>query len=304
MSELEEIRVFVQLVESSNATRAAEKLGVAVSAVSRRMKDLETRLGVQLLNRTTRRMNLTEAGAIYFRRCRQIIDDFEEAQSEVSQLSRNFTGGLRIAAPMSFGQAHLLPAIASFMHQYPNMNIDLDMNDRQVNLVEEGVDVAIRVGELKDSSLMARRLASISFAVTASQGFLDRYGVPATPADLSGMPALCYSNLSTPGAWDYVSKDGEKGQVRVEPRMLINNGDAIREAAISGLGIACGPTFIVHSALERGLLKPVLQDWNWGDVNLYAIYPPTRHLSARVRLFIDFLAERFSGVPYWERGEW
>ncbi len=300
MSELEEIRVFVQLVESNSATRAADKLGVAVSAISRRMKDLETRLGVQLLNRTTRRMNLTEAGQIYYRRCRQIIDDFEEARNEVSQLSTNFTGGLRIAAPMSFSIAHLVPAIASFMHQYPNINVELDMNDRPVNLIEEGVDVAIRIGELKDSSLIARRLGPISHVVCASQDFFDTYGIPNNPDDLIGLPALCYSNLSTPELWDYESKEGIKGHVRVEPRMLINNGDALREAAIAGLGVICEPTFIVHQAIKRQLLKPVLQEWKWCGTNLFAVYPSTRHLSARVRFFIDFLVERFRGVAYWE----
>ena len=300
MSELEEIKVFVQLAEIQSATKAAERMNVAVSAISRRMKDLEARLGVQLIHRTTRKMHLTESGEIYYRRCRQLLDDLDGAKAEVTHSSSHLQGRLRIATPVTFGVNHLAPALAVFMHSHPDIEIDLDMSDRCIDLVEEGFDLAIRVGVLQDSTLMAKKLAPVSHVVCASPDFFQKNGSPVTPDDLENIQGLCYSNLDNPDIWRYQTAKGVKGKVKVASRMRSTNGDALREAAVSGLGVLCEPSFIVHGAIKRGLLKPVLTEYQWYGMNVYAVYPQTRHLSVRVRKFIDFLTERFSGIPYWE----
>lgn len=300
MSELEEIRIFVQLVEFQSATQVAERMGVANSAVSRRLKELESRLGVQLIRRTTRRMSLTESGEIYYQRCKSILESLEEAQAEITQSTSDLKGRLRIATPVTFGVNHLASAIAAFMSKYPEMEIDLDMSDRRVDLVEEGFDLAIRIGTLEDSTLIAKKLAPVSHVVCASPDFFQQHGIPQTPDDLMGVQGLCYGNLKKPDTWHYQGKDGNTGEVKVALRMKSNNGDALREAAIAGLGVICEPNFIMHDAIKRGLLTAVLSDYKWYNMDIYAIYPQTKHLSIKVRTFIDFLIGRFGTKPYWE----
>jgi len=301
MNEFSQIKTFVVLVESGSISNAAEKMDVAVSAVSRRLKELESNLGVQLMQRTTRKMHLTEAGEKFYRRCGRLLDDFEEAKQEASNTAKALSGTLKIATPLSFGVAHLSPAIAAFMHLHPQIKIDLDMSDRRIDLVEEGLDLAIRIGTLEDSSLKARKLASVRHVVCASPDFFNRYGRPETPQDLAGLPALCYGNLSQPGTWHYRDKDNSAANVKVAMRMRATNGDALVEAAVAGLGILCEPSFIVHGAVERGVLIPVLTDYQWYAMNIYAVYPQSKHLPARVRAFIDFLVSHFGEAPYWER---
>lgn len=300
MNEIDQLRAFVTLVESHSATQAAEKLGVAVSAVSRRLKDLETQLGVQLIQRTTRKMHLTDTGEKFYRRSRRLLDDLEEAKQEATHADKALTGTLKIATPLSFGVAHLAPAIAVFMHMHPQIRIDLDMSDRRIDLLEEGVDLAIRIGALEDSSLMARKLAAVSHVVCASPDFFSLKGEPKTPEDLIHFPGLCYSNLKQPEIWHYRDKENKSGSVKVPMRMRSTNGDALLEAAIAGLGVLCEPSFIVHGAVERGVLKPVLTDYKWYAMNVYAVYPSTRYVSAKVRIFIDFLVTHFGEEPYWE----
>ena len=300
MSELEEIKVFIQLVESQSATKAAEQLGLANSAISRRLKDLEQRLGVQLIRRTTRRMSLTEPGEIYYQRCRQILENLEEAQAEITHSKNFLKGRLRIATPVTFGVNHLAPAIAAFMYQYPDIEVDLDMSDRRVDLVEEGFDVAIRIGNLEDSTLIAKQLAPVSHVICASPDFFQQHGIPQKPEDLQNISGLCYGNLKKPDTWVYQNSQGEKGEVKVALKMKSNNGDALREAAIAGLGVICEPSFIVHDAIKRGLLTAALRDYKWYNMNVYAIYPQTKYLPTKVRRFIDFLIQRFGKTPYWE----
>jgi len=301
MNEFSQIKTFVALVENHSISKTAEKMDVAVSAVSRRLKELETSLGVQLIQRTTRKMHLTEAGEKFYQRCGRLLDELEEAKQEASNSVATLAGTLRIGTPLSFGVAHLSPAIAAFMHLHPQIKIDLDMSDRRVDLVEEGLDLAIRIGTLEDSSLKARKLASVRHVVCASPDFLNRYGIPATPQDLSAMPALCYGNLDQLDTWHYRDQENVPAKVKVPLRMRATNGDALVEAAVAGLGILCEPSFIVHGAVERGLLIPVLTDYQWYEMNIYAVYPQTRHVPARVRAFIDFLASHFGAKPYWER---
>lgn len=300
MNELEEMRSFIQLVDSGSATKAANVRGLAVSAISRRLKDLETRLGVQLLNRTTRRMSLTDEGRLFYDHAIRILDDLKEAEAQVSQTGGALSGTLKIAVPVSFGIAHLSPAVSAFMHAHHDIAIHLDMSDRRVDLVEEGFDLAIRIGSLADSSLIARKIGTFRHVACASPDFFSARQIPQHPDDISGWPGLCYGNMTRPNIWKHVGPDGEAGSVTVEPRLVANNGDALREAAIAGLGILSSPSFIVHRAIEEKLLQPVLLDFQWFEMAIYAVYPPTRHLSQRVRRFIDFLASRFGDHPYWD----
>ncbi len=300
MNEFIQIKTFVILVENHSISQTAEKMDVAVSAVSRRLKELESSLGVQLIQRTTRKMHLTEAGEKFYQRCVRLLEDFEEAKQEVSNTATALSGTLKISTPLSFGVAHLSPAISAFMHLHPQIKIDLDMSDQRRDLVEEGLDLAIRIGELEDSSLMARKLSSVRHVVCASPNFFNRYGKPEVPQDLSGLPALCYGNLSQPDIWYYRDKNNNSANVKVAMRMRATNGDALVEAAIAGLGVLCEPSFIVHGAVERGVLTPVLTDYQWYAMNIYAVYPQTKHVPARVRAFIDFLTSHFGDAPYWE----
>lgn len=300
MSKLEEMRIFVTLVEMGSSTKTANKLGLANSAISRRMKELESRLDVQLIQRTTRKMHVTEDGEIFYGQCKRILQDIDEAEALVSCAAHRLSGNIRIAAPLSFGVGHLSSAISAFMHQHPEVNIDIDMSDRRVDLIEEGFDLAIRIGKLDDSSLRARKLSPIRLMVCCSPSFIMQYGKIEHPDDLKALPALCYSNSKHPERWLYTAKSGEQGSVQVTPRMRSTNGDTLREAAIAGLGVVCEPTFITHNALRNKTLIPVLTDYEWFDMNMYAVFPETRYVSARVRALIDFLVSRFGDAPYWD----
>ncbi len=301
MGRLEELATFVQVVESGSFTAAADRLKVAKSAVSRRVSDLETRLGVQLFRRTTRRLNLTDTGRGLYERSIRILADLDEAEQAVSREHRTLRGTLRVAAPLTFGIHHLGPAIHEFSARHPELVFDIDFNDRQIDMIQEGIDVAVRIARLEDSTLVARRLAPIRVALCASPDFLERHGAPGSPADLATIPCLTYSLLPDPQVWRYRTPDGGEGSVKVASQLSANNGDFLCSAAVAGRGVLLSPTFIVYQALARGDLVPLLEDIRWPDVAAYALYPRTRHLSVRVRAFVDFLAGRFAGVPYWDQ---
>lgn len=301
MLKTEEIQAFVHIVEAATMTAAAERLGVAKSAVSRRLSDLERQLGVELFHRTTRKLVLTDSGQGLYSRCLQILTDLEEAEHAVSQAHHELSGQLRVAAPLSFGVMHLGPAIIEFQKQHPKLNFDIDFNDRQIDLIQEGFDVGIRIADLKDSSLIARQLAKVSVVVCASPDYIKRHGAPTTPEELVDHSCITYSYLDNPDHWSFINKQGDEQIVKVSKLMQTNNGGFSRDAAIAGLGILRQPTFIAYESIAKGGLIPILQDYSIAEVNAYAIYPPTRHLSQRVRRFIDFLVERFSGEPYWEQ---
>lgn len=300
MSNLDQLRVFVEVVEAGAASRAAGRLGVANSAVSRRLKELETRLGVTLIQRTTRQMTVTEVGQAFYRRARAILDDLDDAEDEARAAVRGLHGTLRVAASVSFGVAHLAPVVAEFMHLHPDLRVELDIDDRRIDLVQAGVDLAIRIGELEDSSLIARKLSHMRHVACAAPAFLATYGSIDRPEDLTEAPTLAYTNSPHPNRWSYRARDGSEGEVRVTPRLSASSGDALREAAIAGLGVVCEPSFIVHDAIARGALQPILTDWTWYGRNIYAVYPAGAYLPRRARAFIDFLAEKFGDHPYWE----
>lgn len=301
MARFEELQTFVRVVEAGSLTAAAGQLGIAKSAVSRRLSELEGRLGAQLLRRTTRRLSLTDTGRSYFDRAQRILADVAEAEAAVSQAHDTLQGRLRVAAPLSFGLLHLGPAITEFMQYHPRVRFDLDFNDRQVDLLAEDIDVAIRIARLDDSSLVARRLWSSRLVLCASPAYLREYGIPATPADLASHQELVYTNSPGPRQWILHGTDDQPHRVRAQERLRSNNGDFLCRAAVAGQGVLLAPTFIVHEPLRSGELVPLLPGYTHAEISAYALYPQTRHLSQRVRAFVKFLAERFAGVPYWDR---
>ncbi len=301
MDRLAHMEVFVAVVEAGGIGAAADRLGLAKSAVSRRLAELEARLGATLIHRTTRRLSLTDDGRAFYERCVAILADLDEAESAVRQARVALTGRLRITLPQSFGLLHLSPLIQAFMERHPDLRFELDFNDRQADLVREGLDLAIRIARLEDSSLIARRLCPIRSGVYASPDYLARHGTPATAADLRDHACLVYSNPRDPDLWTYTGPDGRAGGIRVPVRLASSSGEFLLRAALAGQGLIRSPTFFVHEALKAGRLVPVLADHAWPELSAYAVYPPTRHLSRRVRAFIDFLAEALAGEPYWDR---
>lgn len=300
MDRFEDMRCFIQVADQGSVTRAAEALGIAPSAVSRRLKDLETRLGVQLMARTTRRMSLTEAGQIFSERARRILADVGEAEAEVSDSSRMLAGQLRIAAPLTFGVAHLAPVITDFVAAHPDLMVDLDLSDRIVDLVGEGFDLAVRIGSLRDSSLVARKICDVRMKPAAAPAFLDRHGRPARPEEMRDWPALAYVGSERPDIWRFRRPDGSEGTVQLPVRMRANNGTVLRSAAAAGLGVVLQPSFVLCEAVQSGQLETVLDDHAWPDIAIHAVYPQTRHLSAKARAFIDFLRARIGPRPAWE----
>ncbi|MEM8700133.1 MAG: LysR family transcriptional regulator, partial [Pseudomonadota bacterium] len=268
MDRFEDMRCFLQVVETQSVTRAAEVMGLAPSAVSRRLKELERRLGATLMTRTTRRMSLTEAGQIFASRAERVLADLEEAEAEVSDAAHLLNGTLRVACPLSFGVAHMTPIVAEFMEAHPDLLVELDLSDRHVDLVAEGLDLAIRIGRLEDSSLMARKVADVALKVVASPAFLKANGLPETPEDMAGWPALCYVGSARMDTWSYTAPDGSQGSQAMDVRMRANNGNVLRDAAIRGLGVAIQPCFIIYKAVARGDLQVVLPEFTWPSVTI------------------------------------
>ncbi len=301
MDRFADMQLFVKVVDAGSISGAAERLGIAKSAASRRLAEMEARLGVQLLQRTTRRLNLTESGRAYYERCRQILADVEETELAVSSVHGALGGRLRVALPLSFGLLHLAPLIDAFCSQHPAIEFELDFNDRRVDLMQEGFDVAVRIAHLEDSSLIARRLTVIRHIVCASPAYLSAHGLPENPQDLAQHAGLGYSNRPSPGLWTCETADGETHNVRIPIKLEANNGDFLCRMAVAGHGVLMLPTFYVAGPVARGELVPLLEHCRWPELNAYAVYPPTRHLSTRVRAFVDFLVERLGGEPPWDR---
>jgi DNA-binding transcriptional LysR family regulator len=302
MDKFANIEALVAVVEAGSFNAAGKRLGVAKSRVSRRISQLENRLGSRLLHRTTRRLTLTEAGRNFYQRAVQILAELDEAEQSVAAENTELRGAIKLAAPLTFGLRHLSGAITDFLDTHPAIELNLDLNDRNINLIEEGFDLAVRIGELQDSTLVVRRLG-ISRAITcASRAYLERYGEPAQPNDLHRHIGLQYSNLGYRQHWQYETPKGETVFAQPQIRIRANNGEALACAAIAGLGITTGPTFILGSYLREGSLVSILRDYRRPVVGIYALYPPGRMLPRRIRVFSDFLAERFGEHPYWDEG--
>jgi len=300
MSRYEEIETFVRVVEAGSITKAAIQLKVAKSAVSRRLKELEARLGTQLMTRTTRKLTLTDTGETLYNRFVVVLADWAESESAASDAQTTLAGSIRIAAPQSFGVAHLGPAIIDFMHENLLVDFDIDFSDRKIDLIAEGMDLAIRIGDLSDSSLIARKIASISTAAAASPAYLKQHGTPHSPDDLNTHKELRYG-IRTNASWPYRGPDAAEGQIEMLPRLRATNGEFLRDAAVAGEGVLIEPRFIIYENLRNGSLVEILPDYEWPQLSVYAVYPPTRHLSVRVRAFVNFLIERYKGTPYWEQ---
>ena len=301
MDRFENMNTFIKVVEAGSITGAAERLEVAKSAVSRRLKELEEYLGVVLFHRTTRRLNLTDTGRSFYHQAARILEDVVEAELAASQVHGELGGSLKVALPLSFGLMHLGPAINEFVSAHPKIEFDLDFNDREVDLITEGFDLAIRIARLPDSSLIARRLATIQSVMCASPAYLQQMGTPEKPDDLTAHQCLVYSLISGYERWHLYGPSGNRFEVRIRPYLKASNGEFLRDAAVDGRGIVLMPSFIVYREIERGTLIPLLGSYTHQQMEAYAIYPQTRHLSQRVRAFVDFLAQRFDGIPYWDR---
>lgn len=289
------MRIFAQVVDQGSFTRAAASLGLSKATISKQVARLEERLGARLLNRTTRRLHLTDAGQAYYQACSRILHEIEAAEGAVAQLQSKPRGRLRVSGPVSFGQRFLGAAIAELMTTYPELEVELVLSDRFVDIVEEGFDVAVRIASLTDSSLIARRLGPMRGYVCASPDYLRAHGHPQRPADLAGHNCLLYSHESTGPRWSF---KGESGQttVQVEGTLRVNNGDVLRQAALHGVGLAFLPGFIVEEDIRRGRLVSVLEEWTEWDAGIYAVYPHRRHLAAKVRVFVDFMVGRFDAL--------
>lgn len=300
MDRFENMNAFVRVVEAGSISAAADRMDVAKSVVSRRLKELEEHLGVELFHRTTRQMNLTDSGRAFYQQSVRILADILEAEHATSQFHGALKGNLKVAVPLSFGLMHLGPAITDFLQTHPDIEFDLDFNDRQVDLLAEGFDLAIRIASLPDSSLIARRLAPIQAVMCASPAYLERMGTPQTPEQLVKHRCLVYNLISNSDNWNVHDTAGQSIKTRIIPYLKASNGEFLRDAAVDGLGIVLLPAFIVYREIERGALVPILTGYHYTQLAAYAIYPQTRHLSQRVRAFVDFLSKRFEGMPYWD----
>jgi DNA-binding transcriptional LysR family regulator len=302
VNRFESMESFIRVVEAGSITGAADRLGVAKSAVSRRLKELEGHLGVELFHRTTRQMNLTETGRDYYHQSVRILEDVLEAELATSKAHGTLKGKLKVALPSSFGLMHMGPAIKEFSKEHPQIEFDLDFNDREVDLIQEGFDLAVRIANLPDSSLIARHLAPIRTVLCASPAYLERMGTPKTPEELIDHQCLVYSLVHNFEHWNLSNSKGEITKAKIRPYLKATTGEFLRDAAVEGQGIVFTPTFIVYNEIERGTLVPILKDYKLAKIDAYAIYPQTRHLSQRVRAFVDFLVKRFEGTPYWDLG--
>jgi DNA-binding transcriptional LysR family regulator len=300
MDKLDAMNAFARVVAAGSYAEAARRLGLTRSAVSKAVTELEQLLGVRLLDRTTRKVTATEAGRAYYERVTGILADVESTESAVSRLHEEPKGLLKINAPMSFGTLYLGPAIAEFMVAYPELRIELLLNDRFIDPVEEGVDVTVRIGALPDSSLIARRLAPARRVLAASPAYLKTHGTPRTPEELTQHRALTFGNMQAVQRWE-LSRGGETFNVPVTSCLCSNNGDVLRAVALNGNGILLLPTFLVGPDIAAGKLKIVLPDYEPAGLGIYALYAPNRYLAAKTRVFIDFLAQRFGPEPEWDR---
>ncbi len=300
MDKLQAMQLFVRVVDSGSYTAAADQMEISRALASKLIQGLEDQLGVRLLHRTTRRLSLTEAGQSYYHRVSDLLAQLAEAEAEAAELQVEPRGRLRLSAPMSFSIHHLGKAIAEFQRRYPRVELELNLNDRQVDLVEEGFDLAVRIGRLADSSLVARRLAVVRLVPVASPGYLARAGTPQHPHDLATHNCLHYTLAQRRDEW-LLQRGEEQASVRVSGTLRVNNGDMIAAAVAEDAGIAVLPTFIVGDRLRTGALLRLLPDWQVPDLYLHAVYPAGRSVPAKTRALIDFLADRYGPVPYWDR---
>jgi DNA-binding transcriptional LysR family regulator len=299
MDRLRALEVFVEVVRKEGFARAAEALDTSPANVTRYISDLESHLQTRLLNRSSRKMSLTPSGEALFERARSILEEVQEAEAIVSSAAVHPRGVLRINAPLSFGVLHLAHLWPRFMQQHPDVQLDISLIDRVVDIVEEGYDMAIRISRAGSASNVARKLATSRNIACASPEYLARRGVPQTPADLLQHDCIVYTY--TGDEWQFSDSAGKPHPVRVRGSMHTSNGDTARAAALGGMGIIWQPTFLIGADLRAGRLQPVLPGYRLPDIDVMAVYASRRHLSAKVRAMIDFLVREFEGTPPWDR---
>ena len=302
MDKLTSMLVFSKVAKAGSFAAAAKELGLSRAMATKHVMQLENGLGIRLLNRTTRNLNLTEVGAVYLERCRQILDDMEEMELAVTRLQTEPRGLLKVCATPFFGSYHLAPAISAYMEVYPDVHVDLTLQTSNVDLIEEGFDLAIQLDELQDSSLIARSLGTSQRVVCGAPSYFKQHGIPQSPEDLRNHNCLVNLSLSPRDHWQFNIPGGETTVVKVSGTMQANVADALRIAALSGLGLVILPTYMVGQDIRRNRLQAVLTEFVPAPLEIHAVYPHRKHLSAKVRTFVDFLHERFHPKPYWE--EW
>lgn len=282
------MKMYLAVVDGGSFAAAADKLGVSRAMVSKQIQKLEEHLGTRLMNRTTRRLSLTETGRAFYERSSQIIGDVEEAEQIAGQMTRSPQGVLRVSIPLSYGQHRLAAIIGDYTQAYPQVLLDISLSDRKVDLVEDGFDLAVRIGALPQSDLIARKLGAVRSIVCAAPAYLARHGTPHTPADLARHACLGYTLSGSGADWRFEGADGPL-TVPISGPIRADNGDIIRLAALSGAGIVFQPHFIVGADIDAGRLVRVLPDWQSAQLGVHALYPSRKHLSAKVRTFVDFL---------------
>ncbi|WP_290872894.1 LysR family transcriptional regulator [Aquabacterium sp.] len=297
MSRFEAMRAFTTVVDAGSFVRAAEVLRLSKAAVSRQVSELEAHLGVRLMQRSTRRLSLTEEGQLFYERSKELLAGLEQAEAELSSRQAEVAGTLRVNVPLSFGVQHLASLWGGFMALHPRLMLDVSLSDRVVDLVEEGFDMAVRITRMPDSVLVSRRLAGTRIVLCASPGYLRQHGEPRHPSDLARHHTLGYSYWATGDEWRLQGPEGEVS-VRTRPMLRTNNGDTCLAAALADQGIILQPTFLVGEALRSGRLVELMPDYRAQEVGVYAVYPSRRHLAPKVRALVDFLADRFAAPPW------
>lgn len=299
MDRIDAMRAFVTVVNEGTFTRAADRLEMSPQLVSKYVSQLEQHLGVRLLNRTTRKIHLTEAGVSYHQRAQQVLNDIDDMESQTGALQTQAQGLLRISAPVSFAIRHMAPLLSEFQNAHPGVGIDLQLNDRKVDVVEEGFDIVLRIGHLKSSSLIAKRIAPVRLLMCASPTYLKQHGTPQRPEDLKGHRYLRYSYMELDTSQS-VFRWLQSNNQEASSDMISNNGDVLVEAAIAGAGIVLQPTFISGSAIKEGKLQVILPEYEPEPMGLYAVYAHRQLLASKVRSFIDFIEGFYGDPPYWD----
>ncbi|MBH0078902.1 LysR family transcriptional regulator [Pseudoalteromonas sp. NZS11] len=298
MDKLTTMKTFLAVVQEGSFSKAADKLDISPQLVSKYISALEDNLRTRLLHRTTRKVSVTEAGNQYYQRCQQVVIDIEDMENSLNNLSENVSGVLSISAPMSFGTKHLAGLLVDFQKQYPNLKLDLQLTDQYVDIVEQGIDIALRIGVLKNSTLIAKKIAPIHLAVFASPDYLKRHGTPQTLLDLQSHNYLRYSHSEPTKRLFGVNE--LKSELKLESNFVANNGDLLLNTAIAGGGIAMQPTFIAGEALAQGKVVRILNDYEPDPMGLYMVYANRQFLPSKVRAFVDFTSGYYGDTPYWD----
>ena len=301
MDRLTGMGVFVAAVDEGSFAAAARRFGLSAAMAGKYVSAMEAQLNARLLQRTTRRLSLTDVGQAYYERCKRILEAYDEANREASDTQGAARGVLRVAAPVTFGAMHLGDVLARYMDECPQVNVEVSLSDRYVDLLEAGVDVAIRIGRLPDSALIARRLAPCRMVICASPDYIRRNGLPRTPDDLRRAPRLAFSEAVSAGDWTLIDSQQRAHLIEGPCRLAANNMQMLLAAALAGAGIVYGPTFVFGEHIARGKLIELLPEYHASELTIQAVYPSTRHMPLKVRHLLDYLTNAFGDEPPWDR---